>query len=625
MREKSHDILKPLLFCLLLNLTLLGEAKEVLPTDKLKEHPRLFLLKNEEIVLKEKITSDKLLSEVHNLIISESNQIINEPVLTRNQVGRRILHTSREAIRRILYLSYSFRMTSDSKYFDRAQKEMLNLATFENWNPTHFLDVAEMTMALSIGYDWLYDQLSVENKKLIEEAILNKGIQPSTVVKYNYWLNRINNWNQVCNGGISAGVVALFDTNPTKYASLMNRAIHSVPNAMHEYANNGGSPEGYHYWDYGTTYNVLLLDMLTQNWNSDFELKIHPGFLKTATFMQHMEGFSLPTKNSKVLYPSCFNYSDCSDNTSVNPAMFWFAAENKDAGIIYNEIKKLKVDLKYNVKSIVNNRFLPLLLIWSKNIDFKQASIPKSKMFVANGKTEVAMMRTSWADNKGIFVGVKGGSPSASHQHLDVGSFILEANGVRWAMDFGAQEYNSLETKGIDLWNRTQESQRWDVFRYNNSSHNTLTINNQKQLVAGNGTIKSISETENNMSVSVDLTSIYANAAKKVERKISLLNKKMVQTEDLVTTNDKETTVRWNLLTQASPVIVNMHTIQLTQEGKKLNISLKNIAGAKAYINSTVSPNNYDEANTGTTFIGFDISIPANTTKQIIVNLTAVK
>jgi hypothetical protein len=68
-----------------------------------------------------------------------------------------------------------------------------------------------------------------------------------------------------------------------------------------------------------------------------------------------------------------------------------------------------------------------------------------------------------------------------------------------------------------------------------------------------------------------------------------------------------------------------MHTIQLTQEGKKLNISLKNIAGAKAYINSTVSPNNYDEANTGTTFIGFDISIPANTTKQIIVNLTAVK
>ncbi len=625
MKLNSLILIKLLLLFLFIPLSAKSQTTRILPTDQLIDHPRLFFLRNEEVSLKKKIASEKLLNDVHNLILTESKQMIELPLLTRNQVGRRILHTSREALRRILYLSYSFRMTGETMYSDRAQKEMLNLAAFEDWNPTHFLDVAEMTMALSIGYDWLYNQISTENRTLIQEAIQNKGILPSTEVKYNNWLKKINNWNQVCNGGISAGVVALFETNPIEYAPLMNRAIESVPLAMHAYANNGAYPEGYHYWDYGTSYNVLLLDMLQQNWNSDFGLKKQLGFMGTATFMQNMEGFFLPTKNANVLYPRCFNYSDCGEATLVNPAMFWFAAQNTNTGIIFNEIKKLKLDLKYNTENLLNNRFLPFLLLWSKNIDFQKTLPPKRKMFVGNGKTEIAMMRTSWIDNNGIYVSVKGGTPSASHQHMDVGSFIMEANGVRWALDFGLQEYNSLESKGIDLWNRAQDSQRWDVFRYKNTSHNTLTINNQKQLVSGNARIKSISESENNMAFCVDMTSLYEKEAKKVERKISILNKKQVQIEDLVTSLDKNITIRWNLLTKATPVIINYNTIQLTQEGKRLQIKLTEIEGAKAYINSTISPNDYDASNTGTTFVGFDISIPANTTRKFIVNIQSLK
>ena len=335
-----------------------------------------------------------------------------------------------------------------------------------------------------------------------------------------------------------------------------------------------------------------------------------------------MEGFFLPTKNANVLYPRCFNYSDCGEATLVNPAMFWFAAQNTNTGIIFNEIKKLTLDLKYNTENLLNNRFLPFLLLWSKNIDFQKTLPPKRKMFVGNGKTEIAMMRTSWIDNNGIYVGVKGGTPSASHQHMDVGSFIMEANGVRWALDFGLQEYHSLESKGIDLWNRAQESQRWDVFRYKNTSHNTLTINNQKQLVAGNARIKSISESENNMSVGMDLTSLYQLDAKKVERKISLENQKLVLIEDIVSTFDKDIIVRWNMLTKASPKIIDNQTIELSQNGKKMKVKLKGIESAKAYINSTVSPNDYDALNSGTTFIGFEISIPTNSSIKYIVSLT---
>lgn len=601
----------------------LSQQNEIKPTDRLPEHPRLFFGKNAENELRNKIDTEKILMQIQKVIIEESDNMIQLPLLTRNQVGRRILHTSREAIRRILFLSYSFRMTGETKYFSRAEQEMLNLAAFDNWNPTHFLDVSEMGLALSIGYDWLYDHISQKNRTTIENAILNKCIMPSTDTKYNKWLKNTNNWNQVCNGGVSAAVVALFNTNPTELAPLMNRAIASLPLAMHEYANNGGYPEGYHYWDYGTTYNILSIDMLTQNWNTDFGLKKSPGFMETARFMQNMEGNFLNHKND-IKYPLCFNYADGSENASVNPSMFWFASENKNPELLFAEISKLKADLEFNSDVLRENRFLPLLLIWSRSIDFKQISIPKRKMYVSNGKTEIALMRTSWTDSNAIFVGVKAGTPSASHQHMDVGSFVLEANGVRWAIDFGNQNYNSLESKGVDLWNRAQQSQRWDVFRHKNTSHNTLIINNQKQLVDGNATINFISDSEKKMCVSMDLTSLYRNDAKKVERKVSVLNKKKVQIEDVVNTFNKEIVLRWNLLTKSTPEIINDKSINLTQEGKKMKIELTGADNVKAYINSTVSPNDYDASNEGTLFVGFDITIPANSTKKITVNLVPV-
>lgn len=69
---------------------------------------------------------------------------------------------------------------------------MLYMAGYDNWNPEHFLDVAEMTMALSIGYDWLYEVLSPKNRAKIRKAILDKGLKPSMDKRYNgFWIRQI--------------------------------------------------------------------------------------------------------------------------------------------------------------------------------------------------------------------------------------------------------------------------------------------------------------------------------------------------------------------------------------------------------------------------------------------------
>ncbi|MEJ0033440.1 MAG: hypothetical protein WDO15_25280 [Bacteroidota bacterium] len=74
------------------------------------------------------------------------------------------LNTSRKILRRIYFLSYVYRVTGEDKYAQRAKKELLAACKSDDWNPPHFLDAAETTTAVAIGYDWLYDKFSADER-----------------------------------------------------------------------------------------------------------------------------------------------------------------------------------------------------------------------------------------------------------------------------------------------------------------------------------------------------------------------------------------------------------------------------------------------------------------------------
>ena len=88
----------------------------------------------------------------------------------------------------------------------------------------------------------------------------------------------------------------------------------------------------------------------------------------------------------------------------------------------------------------------------------------------------------------------------------------------RWAVDRGAQSYQSLESKGVDLWNRRQHSQRWQVYRLNNDSYNTLTIDRQPHCVDGNARIVRFSADGAEPRAIVELTPVFAGQAQHVQR-----------------------------------------------------------------------------------------------------------
>lgn len=606
---RNHLLSGLMALCLLSYLPAVAQTDHIgAAAGNLPAHPRILLFKGEENAIQKTIAADKTWSNMHQAIVTESDALLNKPPIERIQIGRRLLDKSREAIRRLFFLSYAYRLTKQPTYSQRAEKEMLAIAAFSDWNPSHFLDVAEMTMAMSIGYDWLYDQLPPVSRTAIKEAILKKGIEPSLDPKNNSWLRAEHNWNQVCNAGMTYGAMAIYEDQPELAKQIINRAIESIVLPMADYAPNGAYPEGYGYWGYGTSFNVMFISAVEKLFGKDFGLSEKPGFLQTARYLENMTGPS----------GKPFNYSDAGGSGGLQPAMFWFAGRLKDPSLLWVERSRLT---NTDPQKQVGDRLLPAIMLWSAGTGINTIPPPSSGMWVGKGKNPVALMRTSWTDPAAIFVGMKGGSVSVNHAHMDIGSFVMEADGVRWAMDFGMQDYESLESKGIKLFGRTQDAQRWTVFRLTNLVHNTLTVNNQHQRVDGYAPITATSTAPAFMHAITDMTAVYKGALSKANRGIAIVDKAYVVVQDEVETLNEETTIRWTLLTPATVTITGKNKAALTKDGKKLVLEVTAPGSVTMKTWSTDPPNSYDAPNPGTILTGFEVTLPANTKATIRVTL----
>lgn len=576
---------------------------------RLPGHPRILLQKGEEKALKKAVMKDVIWSEIHSSLLAEADEIVGLPLNERIKTGRRLLGVSRENLRRIFILSYAYRMSGKKAFLERAESEMLKAASFSDWNPSHFLDVGEMTMALAIGYDWLYPQLSKQSKDIIEKAIKEKGLKPSFDERYNWFVDAGHNWNQVCHAGMAYGALAIWDEEPELSRAVVNRAIDKIAIPMEHYAPDGAYPEGIGYWDYGTSFNTMFLSAIEKIFGTDYGLSQLSGFLKTGEYILH--GVT-PNLNN-------FAYSDNGARAFLTPAMFWFYDKTKDASILYNQAQLY--NKRKGEKSIRRNRLAPAMLIWGASTSLVNPQKPAQLSWKAQGDNPVCFMRSSWNDSSAVYVGVKMGSPSVNHGHMDVGSFWFEANGVLWGMDMGGEEYNRLETRGVDLWNMRQNSQRWDVYRYNNFAHNTLSFNRKYQEVKGKAQIDGYSDQENHMSVVSDLTSVYKDQVKSAKRGVSLINKEYVVVEDVIETTKHFMMATWTMVTPASAKVISDNVMLLEKDGKKLYIRVEGPKKVRWHISPACSEFSYDSSNPGISIIGFDTDLELSAKQRLKVFL----
>ena len=602
--------MKLLFTCIAALLTLsAGNALAQADLSRLADHPRLLLPKGAEKKLLKQINRDAVWKEIHTATLGEADRIITLPVSERIKTGMRLLAVSRENLRRIFILSYAYRMTGQEKYLVRAEQEMLKAASFSDWNPSHFLDVGEMTMALGVGYDWLYPALSEASRRTIREAIVKKGFKPSYDTAYNWFVDAEHNWNQVCNGGLAFGAIAVAESEPEWAQKIIDRAIDKVRLPMRHYAPDGAYPEGPGYWGYGTLFNVLLIGGLESTFGTDYGLSQMPGFMQTGTY--EMQMVSPLIKH--------FNYMDNSYEPESSSAPFWFYSKTQDPSVLCQQVSILQRD---TAKKYLKDRVLPAMLIWGAGAPMEKAVAPQETFWAGRGNTPVCVMRSGWGDPNARIVGVKLGSPSINHGHMDVGSFVFEADGVRWAIDLGSEDYNTTETRGVDLWNMAQQSQRWDVFRYNNRSHNTLTFNDKLQRVNGSAQIIESDSATARRFVKTDLTPVYAGQVDKVERTISLVDNDYLLIEDEITAGKNYTRMRWTLMTRTTPKILSDNTVMLEQDGKRCLLKIESETPIVWRFEKTPTVNTFDSPNPDVTMVVFDTDLKRGETQYVRAQLT---
>ena len=222
----------------------------------LAEHPRLFWTSQNDSLIKYRLKSHRYAGRLE-IMRSQCDSLIEAPPLQRIKTGKRLLDVSREAERRIIMLSFMWRLTGDERYAERAKLELLNICAFSDWNPSHFLDVAEMCVAVSVGYDWLYNWLDKESKNIISESLYKLGAS-YVVYKRPSCMNRKDNWNQVCNSGVTIAAIALAEDIIKDCKPIIDKSLMNVLRSQMEYGENGSCLEGHVYWEFGTGYNVLF-------------------------------------------------------------------------------------------------------------------------------------------------------------------------------------------------------------------------------------------------------------------------------------------------------------------------------------------------------------------------------
>ncbi len=465
-------------------------------------HPRLLITEDDIENIKSLIKTNTFMAKTYKSVINTANAALEANVQKYELPDG--LRLSRAAPNMMPPLALAYLLTEDERYKDRLWQELEAVCNFSDWNPGHFLDVGDFAYGVALAYDWLYDDWTPEQRRVIRNGIVRNGFGPSmTHLRSGYgFAGQTNNWNQVISSGIGLGALAIADE--PGYADLANEVINRtgacLPKAVATFAPDGACPEGPSYWSYAKegfyTYVACMLDTM----GYDFGLSEMEGMENTGYFPISIMG---PTNQ-------VFNFGDGGAG-SINGGIFFNLAR------IYDKPELGGYEL--NIVAAGDWTDLVMYREDERMSDYRKY-MPLDKHF--RGNQDLATMRSSWNDHDALFVAFKGGDNSAGHNDLDLGSFVLDALGARWIQELGSEYY---EAPG--MW----DDGRWLYYRKNTEGQNTLVINPSKDPGQDPKAVAPIETFESAESAAygiIDLTEAYADVAKEVKRGFGLINNRSV-------------------------------------------------------------------------------------------------
>ena len=505
-------------------------------------HPALLVQEKDFPRLRNRLEKDPHLGALYERLRQEAREILGSlPCRYELKGSEGLLSVSRTVLRRVYLLALMHWLEGGSRWRARLWEELAQAASFPDWHPDHFLDVAEMTHAFAVAYDWLYPVWTPKQRQILRQALVEKGLKPGLAAfqegpQFQWWTSSASNWNVVCNSGLGLGALALRDKEPALAKEVLSLVQRSLAEGLAAYGPDGGYPEGPLYWSYATYYLTLFWAALESTGEGDGGLGSRSELAATGFFPLY-----LLTPSGKL-----YNFADAPEFLPWRVPLVWLARKFQRPVLAWPGLKSREPH--------------PLELLWQpeKVLSPENADLPRDRLFRG---VEVVTFRSAWQDPKAIFLGFKAGTTRLPHVHLDLGSFVLEALGYRWALDLGPDSYELPGYFG---------KSRWDYYRVRAEGHNTLVLGpgpQPDQAVGVKAPIIKFHSSEDRALAVADLTAAYAPRGRRVWRGVAFLQRRQVLVQDEISL-DQPREVLWFMHTSARAELRNQGKTAMLHQGE---------------------------------------------------------
>lgn len=520
-----------------------------------EQHPRILATASDWDRIKKNVAENEEFASWHKKIMSQADTKLNTAVeYYHYEQQENLLQVARRFKEKMMYWGYAWKMTGDRKYVDHAWEEIKAVCEFPDWSPVHPIDTGEMLFGSALGYDWMYEALTPEQRKTIEEGTLKLGINVLGSAYYGQlhvpmrfgklsggnFVMSDTNFNVVVNGGLTVAALAYADVYPEECFDAVSKAIQSLGYMLPGFEPSGGWIEGPNYWDYTTAYLANMVSALDTACGTDYGIMNHPGVNLTpyyAIYIDSPQGLN--------------NFSDTARGVTWNSPQFsCFANVMNEPAFTYQRYKSITE--KNKAPSIFD-------MIWM-DITQKEAK-PELPLDNFTPEIEMVSMREDWEKSDAMNFGVHGGKNNVYHGHYDGGTWIFDILGERWALDLGMDHQSYV---GYTMEN---------LYRTRAEGHNMLVFNpsKDKDFVLQSNTKLTRYETVPKGGIVVyDNSEGYRNWTSKVTRGFYIGDERRSLTvRDEFTVTGKDTIVYWNMQTPAN-IEVDGNKAILTINDKKL-------------------------------------------------------
>ena len=403
---------------------------------------------------------------------------------------------------------------------------------------------AAETGALLAWTDYLLgdrlDKVSPLLRKRIRAEVDRRVLTPALQRDDFWWMGfgerkNINNWNPWINSNWLAAVL-LLEADPPRRTGSVYKIMRSLDNFINIYPDDGASDEGPGYWGRAGASLFDNLELLRSATNGTIDIYraplvrsmgqyIYRVYINDQYFIPMGDASAKLTPDAELVYQYGKRIGD--------PVMQGFGA--------------LLAQRRgpYRPGSSSPGRILPALFV-AREIATAQAAEPLlGSVWLAD--LQLMAARSTPNSDVGLYVAAWGGHNAQSHNHNDVGNFIVYGDGKPVLIDLGVETYSA----------KTFSSQRYEIWTMQSAYHNLPTINGVLQAAGREFQAKNLSfnETANRVTFSADIASAYpaAAAVQRWQRRVTLDRKApALELEDKYELKQWKEPVRLNLITPLS-------------------------------------------------------------------------